>query len=412
MATSHNQPSEIVYESMAKVSRRHRESSMDIMLSFEEQMTKVENIIAEVQGKAADAFESVKGLTFDVEELRGDMQGALNAVVDELNRCDDALETLLTAMRIEQDELKVELERVKRTRVVGASVVILDFHLDIPKPSVFKGSRVAKDVDNFLWSMETYFRAVRVEDDEVYVGTISMYLVDTMLLWWRGRSGVLDLNKAMFTAKSLIEFRSENSDSKKKGKANVGGDKPHKLDGGKTQKLAPKDEMELNKSWKKDKEKGPLKKADQRTRSYERVQPLHIRGGHEEAGALLEQTKGQLKAVNSKEVPTCGIAWDVPIHRAGEALNGKRAKDVFGHTTFTRDPEGRGDLSCSLEEKDAMGNGKNIHVEVARVLTEFKDVMPQELPKKLSPKREVDHRIELVPDIRPLTMEPYRMAPP
>ncbi|KAI5656492.1 hypothetical protein M9H77_25285 [Catharanthus roseus] len=38
--------------------------------------------------------------------------------------------------------------------------------------------------------------------------------------------------------------------------------------------------------------------------------------------------------------------------------------------------------------------------------------MPDELPKKLPPRREVDHQIELEPGAKPPAMSPYRMAPP
>lgn len=48
---------------------------------------------------------------------------------------------------------------------------------------------------------------------------------------------------------------------------------------------------------------------------------------------------------------------------------------------------------------------------VRDVLREFRDVMPNELPKKLPPRREVDHRIELAEGAKPPAMAPYRMAP-
>jgi hypothetical protein len=49
--------------------------------------------------------------------------------------------------------------------------------------------------------------------------------------------------------------------------------------------------------------------------------------------------------------------------------------------------------------------------EVVEVLEEFGDVMPPELPKTLPPKRNVDHRIELLPGSLPPARAPYRMSP-
>ncbi|XP_019056669.1 PREDICTED: uncharacterized protein LOC109116182 [Tarenaya hassleriana] len=53
-----------------------------------------------------------------------------------------------------------------------------------------------------------------------------------------------------------------------------------------------------------------------------------------------------------------------------------------------------------------------IPAEVRRVLNEFSDVMPEELPKRLPPRRGIDHAIELIPGAKPPAMPPYRMAPP
>ncbi|KAK4397821.1 hypothetical protein Sango_1257600 [Sesamum angolense] len=49
--------------------------------------------------------------------------------------------------------------------------------------------------------------------------------------------------------------------------------------------------------------------------------------------------------------------------------------------------------------------------EVGELLQEFKDVFPPELPKKLPPRRAIDHAIKLEPGARPPTQSPYRMAP-
>uniref|UniRef100_A0A803L122 Chromo domain-containing protein n=1 Tax=Chenopodium quinoa TaxID=63459 RepID=A0A803L122_CHEQI len=48
---------------------------------------------------------------------------------------------------------------------------------------------------------------------------------------------------------------------------------------------------------------------------------------------------------------------------------------------------------------------------VVRVLDEFKDVMPPELPKNLPPRCVVDHKIDLEPSALPPARAPYRMIP-
>lgn len=48
---------------------------------------------------------------------------------------------------------------------------------------------------------------------------------------------------------------------------------------------------------------------------------------------------------------------------------------------------------------------------IAKLLEEFKNVMPPELPKELPPRREIDHRIELIPGSVPPAHPPYRMSP-
>ena len=66
----------------------------------------------------------------------------------------------------------------------------------------------------------------------------------------------------------------------------------------------------------------------------------------------------------------------------------------------------------ALKEDPIDPMGDPMPMEVKMVLDEFKDVMPPELPKKLPPRREEDHKIELEPGAKPPAMGPYRMAPP
>ena len=66
-------------------------------------------------------------------------------------------------------------------------------------------------------------------------------------------------------------------------------------------------------------------------------------------------------------------------------------------------------MAALLEAKP--GHAVEIPEEIAPVLAEFRDVMPPELPKRLPPRRAIDHQIELVPGSTPPAKAPYGMSP-
>ncbi|GKV19476.1 hypothetical protein SLEP1_g29735 [Rubroshorea leprosula] len=72
----------------------------------------------------------------------------------------------------------------------------------------------------------------------------------------------------------------------------------------------------------------------------------------------------------------------------------------------------RGEDTYLAALKEYSTSSLDVPQEVQGILCEFEDVMPPELPKKLPPRREVDHAIELEPGSKPPAMGPYRMAPP
>ena len=140
--------------------------------------------------KIEDSERRIEGLG---EELREEMHGALNRVVDSLSQraevreqCGDALEALVEVLRKELVDVKGELAICKAAATRGA-IAIQPARVDVPRPKEFKGERSAKEVDNFLWSMEQYFGVLGVYDDDSKVRTASIYLIDIAMLWWRRR---------------------------------------------------------------------------------------------------------------------------------------------------------------------------------------------------------------------------------
>ncbi|XP_070008628.1 uncharacterized protein [Nicotiana sylvestris] len=65
---------------------------------------------------------------------------------------------------------------------------------------------------------------------------------------------------------------------------------------------------------------------------------------------------------------------------------------------------------ASLEEDKSFQETLPLCIE--ELLKENEDGMPEELPKHLPPKREVDHKIKLDPGAKPPTFAPYRIALP
>ncbi|KAL0287105.1 UNVERIFIED_CONTAM: Retrovirus-related Pol polyprotein from transposon.6 [Sesamum angustifolium] len=67
---------------------------------------------------------------------------------------------------------------------------------------------------------------------------------------------------------------------------------------------------------------------------------------------------------------------------------------------------------CTLRFEEIEQASGPIPSVIKKLLTEFEDVMPNELPRKLPPKRVVDHEIKLVPSTKLPARAPYRMSQP
>ncbi|KAK3000855.1 hypothetical protein RJ639_022389 [Escallonia herrerae] len=54
-----------------------------------------------------------------------------------------------------------------------------------PEPKSYGGARDAKELENFLFDVEQYFWAIRVDSKVTKVSMAAMYLVGDAKLWWR-----------------------------------------------------------------------------------------------------------------------------------------------------------------------------------------------------------------------------------
>ncbi|KAA3461620.1 RNA-directed DNA polymerase-like protein [Gossypium australe] len=93
--------------------------------------------------------------------------------------------------------------------------------------------------------------------------------------------------------------------------------------------------------------------------------------------------------MNSKRVLIVGVVKEVELQLSG-LIGRKQSRNEVSYLTTLKLPPKR-----------------KILKEVVQLLPSFRDVMLTNLPKKLPPKREVDHRIELMSNTELPTRAPY-----
>ncbi|KAL0408150.1 UNVERIFIED_CONTAM: Retrovirus-related Pol polyprotein from transposon opus [Sesamum radiatum] len=124
----------------------------------------------------------------------------------------------------------------------------------------------------------------------------------------------------------------------------------------------------------------------------------------ERLGLVLEKGVGRVKAINSAAQSIVGVAKSVLIKTGERNMSAMQ----FEKGCKRSEPS----YLCTLRFDEIEEASGSIPDEIKKLLKEFEDVMPDELPRKLPPKRAVDHEIELVPGTKPPARAPYRMAQP
>ncbi|KAK4409344.1 hypothetical protein Sango_0007400 [Sesamum angolense] len=152
----------------------------------------------------------------------------------------------------------------------------------------------------------------------------------------------------------------------------------------------------------------------------------------ERPGLVLEKGVGRVKMINSAAQPIAGVAKSVLIKV--DAFKGKTNLSIVVMNDFKLILEleflrtGEKTLSamqfkkgrkrnepfylCTLHFKEIEQASGPIPGVIKKLVKEFDDVMLNELPRKLLPKRAVDHKIELVPGTKRPARAPYRISQP
>lgn len=156
-------------------------SARDRILELETRMRRIEGLLGVPTGSPTETlYQQVEGL---------------HAVADRNVACIADLSEFVERRMVSVGEdfeskyegFELELNLLKKAvgaGTTGHSSASTKFKVPDPKP--FGGKRSAKELENFLWDMETYFQAAKVPDEEK-VSITSMYLIEDAKLWWRAR---------------------------------------------------------------------------------------------------------------------------------------------------------------------------------------------------------------------------------
>ncbi|CAL1359540.1 unnamed protein product [Linum trigynum] len=174
-------------------SLERRVSRMEVKLS--EDVTAIEDLganFAQVQGDVQGMNARLSSLEIGHDGIREELVALItNTINASLNNAIEVVKEHVQAELVgvteEIADLKSEVTLVKRSMASGPAPVQSVPRVDVPRPKSFGGSRNARELENFLWSLEKYFKAYGIQEDEVKLRTAPLYLVDVAMVWWRRR---------------------------------------------------------------------------------------------------------------------------------------------------------------------------------------------------------------------------------
>ncbi|KAA0056134.1 uncharacterized protein E6C27_scaffold697G00140 [Cucumis melo var. makuwa] len=139
----------------------------DRLVELEEQMlylVEVFDFIRYLESRLEEIFEKT-------DTIDADFRATLDVIKNEIADVNTRLNLTMRAMANQVP--------------VGGAVPVTKVKVLEPKP--FCGVRDAKALENFIFDLEQYFKAINTIIEEVKVTLATMYLCEDAKLWWRSR---------------------------------------------------------------------------------------------------------------------------------------------------------------------------------------------------------------------------------
>ena len=93
------------------------------------------------------------------------------------------VEALTAHMEARDQKIRQELSIYKTAVLAWVMATYETPRVKVQKPHTFSGKRDAKELDNFLWHMERYFKAIALMDEATKVHIMTFYLTNNATLW-------------------------------------------------------------------------------------------------------------------------------------------------------------------------------------------------------------------------------------
>nr|CAD1826229.1 unnamed protein product [Ananas comosus var. bracteatus] len=171
--------------------------------SLEDRLVVLEDIIAKVGERYTEMADTFNSFNEDVHSMEESVATVMETFRSELEKLQANMKRRDEERKKLIEELVARVDEVEdlKTRVTILEKAVARGHepqresaskVRIPEPQNFRGTRDEKEIDNFLWHMERYIKALRLDEEEEKVQIASMYLADDAMLWWRRRSAEVE----------------------------------------------------------------------------------------------------------------------------------------------------------------------------------------------------------------------------
>jgi len=182
--------------------KKSKDKNKELAVLVDEKVAEIDDSIITLTDRVDEMEKRIEELKSegDVEELRWEMQVAVNSMATNVTKDDQALRASQDVCKAELEFYKVKVEAysartealkaqlkacmaaVANMGVIGPSQVSPTLKGNALQTPTYNGARNIREIDNFFWGLETYFGATSITDEGQKVSHASFSLTDIALV--------------------------------------------------------------------------------------------------------------------------------------------------------------------------------------------------------------------------------------